>query len=195
MPMPSKSVDGFLRKSSEWREELTALREIVLASELTEDVKWRTPCYTWEDKNVALLGRMNECCSISFMKGALMKDPASVLEMPGENTQSARVIRITSVDEVKKLKTAIESFIAQGIAIEKAGVKYEFKKIDAFPLPEELEAMFAEAPELKTAWKALTPGRQRGWLLHFNGAKQSKTRVSRIEKAMEAIFAGKGMHD
>lgn len=195
MNKANPKVDGYLRKSKTWQEELTLLRSILLESPLTEEVKWRVPCYTLKGKNVAFLGRFNECCTLSFIKGALLKDPKGILALPGENTQSARVIRFTEVQQIKKLQPVLKDFIQQAIAVEEAGLKVTFKKITEHAVPEELQIRLDENPALKKAFTSLTPGRQRAYLLHFASAKQSKTRASRVEKCIEQILQGKGLND
>lgn len=195
MNKPNPKVDGYLRKSKAWQDELKKLRSILLDSPLIEEVKWRVPCYTLEGKNVAFLGRFKECCTLSFIKGVLLKDPEGILELPGENSQSARVIRFTEVKQIEKLEPILKDFIQQAIAVEKAGLKVTFKKISEHAVPEELQIKLDEMPALKKAFTSLTPGRQRAYLLHFASAKQSKTRVSRVEKCIEQILEGKGLDD
>jgi uncharacterized protein YdeI (YjbR/CyaY-like superfamily) len=188
-------VDGYLRKNKQWQEELAKLRKIVLDSELTEEVKWRVPCYTFQQSNVVILGAFKECCTLSFLKGALLKDAKGILVKPGENTQSARVVRFTNVREIAKLEPVLKAYINEAIEVEKAGLKVTFKKVTEHPVPEEFQAKLDETPGLKTAFDALTPGRRRAYLLHFSAPKQSKTRVSRVEKCMKQILGGKGLDD
>jgi uncharacterized protein YdeI (YjbR/CyaY-like superfamily) len=188
-------VDGYLRKSKKWHEELQKLRMIVLGSQLTEEVKWRVPCYTFQKNNVVLLGRFKECCVLNFVKGALLKDPNGVLVKPGENTQAGRWIKFTSVREIVEMKTILKAYINEAIEVEKAGVKVNFKKTSEFKIPEEFQTKLDEIPALKTAFAALTPGRQRAYILYFSAAKQSKTRESRVEKCMKQILNGKGLDD
>lgn len=188
-------VDGYIRKSKPWQAVLQRLRMIVLGSGLNEEIKWRAPCYTFENHNVAFIGTLKDCCVLSFIKGALLKDPKGILVKPGENTQSGRIIRFTDIEQIDRLEPVLKTYLAEAIAIEKAGLKVEFKKITEFAIPEELEQKFAQDPEFKAAFKALTPGRQRGYLIHYSGAKQFKTRISRIEKSMPRVFEGKGMLD
>jgi uncharacterized protein YdeI (YjbR/CyaY-like superfamily) len=188
-------VDGYIRKNKQWQAELQKLREIIHTSELIEEVKWRVPCYTFEDHNVVFLGSFKESCVLSFVKGALLKDPKKILTKPGENTQSARVIRFTNVGEIKKLEPILKAYIDEAIAAEKAGLKVTFKKVGEFDMPDELKAKLASEPGLKAAFEKLTPGRQRAYLLHFSGAKQSTTRASRVEKCVKQILAGKGLDD
>ncbi len=191
----SPKVDGYLRKQKQWAEELTALREVVLAAGLTETIKWRVPCYTLDGANVLLLNALKDYCAVGFMKGALLKDPKGVLDVPGPNTQAARLVRLTSIAEVKAKTPAIKALIKEAIAVETAGLKVAFKGIDEHAMPEEFAAVLDDRPEVKAAFEALTPGRRRGYLMHFAGAKQSATRASRVEKCLPMIMAGKGLHD
>ncbi len=188
-------VDAFLAQTEKWGKELEKLRAIVLAAGLTEDLKWGQPCYTHDDRNVVILGEFKDYCALSFFKGALLKDPENVLDKPGENTRAGRLIRFTSAAEVDKLEPVIEAYLEEAIEIEKAGLKVDFEEGREVPLPDELKAKLDGDASFKKAWNALTPGRQRGYLLFFTGAKQSKTRDARIEKYRQAIFEGKGMHD
>lgn len=188
-------VDAFINKATQWQAEMSALRAIILECGLTEELKWYQPVYTYQDSNVLIIGAFKEYCSLSFFKGALLTDPNGVLSKPGENTQSAKLIRFTSVDQIKKLKPVIKAFIKEAIANEKAGKKVTFKKITEHSMPEELHAAFKVDPPFKKAFQALTPGRQRAYLLHFSGAKQSSTRISRIEKCRPQIMQGKGMNE
>ena len=175
--------------------EMNALREIALESGLEEEVKWGFPAYTFKKKNIFMLGSFKEYSSIMFFKGALLSDPENILVQPTENSNSGRQLRFTNVKEILKLKKTILSYISEAIEIEKSGVKVVAKKTSEYARPEELELKFKELPELKTAFEKLTPGRQRGYLLNFSQAKQSATRLSRIEKCTEAIFNGKGMNE
>ena len=188
-------VDGYIRKNKKWQEELQKLRMIILDCQLTEDVKWRVPCYTFQNSNVLIIGAFKEYCVLSFVKGALLKDAKGVLSKPGENTQSARVIQFTSMQEIDELQTTVKAYIYEAIEVEKAGLKVNFQKIAERQIPEELQNQYDEIPELKKAFQALTPGRQRAYLMHFSAPKQSKTRVSRIEKCMQQILNGKGLDD
>ncbi|GGC67757.1 YdeI/OmpD-associated family protein [Undibacterium terreum] len=188
-------VDAFLSKSKKWKEEFEALREIILGCQLTEELKWGVPCYTFQDKNVVLIHGFKEYCAILFFKGALLKDAKNVLITQTENTQASRQIRFTSVQEVSKLQAVLKSYIKEAIKVEKDGLQVPFKKTEEFNMPEEFQRKLKEFPKLKTAFEALTPGRQRAYLLHFSGAKQSKTRESRVEKCMPQILEGKGLDD
>lgn len=188
-------VDGYIRKNKRWQAELSRLRSIILDSPLTEEVKWRIPCYTFQEANVAFIVALKESCVLSFVKGSLLKDAKRILIQQTENSQSARVIRFADVQQIDELEPVLKAYILEAVDVEKAGLKVQFKKISEFKIPEELQTKFDENPALKTAFTALTPGRQRGYLLHFSTAKQSKTRVSRIEKCTPQILQGKGLDD
>lgn len=188
-------VEQYLREVKQWQPELTELRKIVLEAGLTEELKWRSPCYTHNKKNIAILGGFKEHCVLSFFQGALLTDPKKVLVKPGENTRAARVIPFTCVPEIFQLKTTIHAYLREAIELEKAGQKVDLAEDAAQPMPVELEARLESDPVLRTAFEALTPGRQRGYLLHFGGAKQSKSREARIEKCVSRILAGKGLRD
>ncbi len=179
----------------QWQEEMQTLRDILLDAGLTEDRKWGNPCYTFNGKNVVMMGALKEFCSLGFFKGSLLKDPKNLLVAAGENTQAARQLRFTSVQEINKQKKHIEAIIRDAIRTEEAGKKVEFKAVSEFPIPDELKQTFENDPELKNAFFALTPGRQRGYLLHFGQPKQSATRISRIEKCRPQILRGEGIHD
>lgn len=181
-------------KVKTWNAELRALRDIILKIDVTEERKWGVPCYTNNGKNIMLLSALKESATISFLKGSLIDDVHGVLIAPGKNSQSARYMKFTSVQEIKKAKPIIIDYIQQALEIEKTGKKVVFKKDDD-PIPEELSESFAKQPSLKTAFYALTPGRRRGYLLHFNQAKQSATRESRIQKCIPNIMKGKGLQD
>lgn len=181
-------------KVKTWNAELRALRDIILKIDVTEERKWGVPCYTNNGKNIVLLSALKESATISFLKGSLIDDVHGVLMAPGKNSQSARYMKFTSVQEIKKAKPIIIDYIQQALEIEKTGKKVVFKKDDD-PIPEELSESFAKQPSLKTAFYALTPGRRRGYLLYFNQAKQSATRESRIQKCIPNIMKGKGLQD
>lgn len=172
---------------------MAALRELVLETELTEELKWYQPCYTYEGKNIVIIGKLKDCCVLSFFKGALLADNRGILEAPGPNTQSGRVIRIRSVDDVKRLAPSIRRFLKEAIANEKAGRTVAFKSIAEREIPEELEQQFDRYKGLREAFNALTPGRRRAYLMHFASAKQAATRIARIERAIPAILEGRGM--
>ena len=175
--------------------EMKALREIALETGLEEEVKWGFPAYTFKKKNIFMLGSFKEYSSIMFFKGALLSDPDNILVQPTENSNSGRQLRFTNAKEILKLKRNLLNYIFDAIEIEKSGAKIEAKKTSDYPMPDEVKIKFKELPELKVAFEKLTLGRQRGYLLHFSQAKQSATRLSRIEKNMEAIFNGKGLNE
>lgn len=188
-------VDFFFNKAKQWKEELELMRQIALDCQLTEELKWGCPCYTYEKSNIVLIHAFKEYCAYLFFKGALLKDPKGILIQQTENVQSARQVRFTSVSEIKKLAPALKKYIFEAVEVEESGVKVEMKKTADFPVPEEFRSKMKENPALKAAFEALTPGRQRGYLFHFNSAKQSKTREARVEKYVEQILAGKGLED
>ena len=181
-------------KVHRWTTELALLRSILQETELEETVKWGSPCYTFQGSNVLLLSAFKQNCRLSFLKGVLLEDPDGLLEKPGENSRSTRMLCFTKVQEIQNQAAAIRSFIQAAIEIEKAGRQVEIKETPE-AIPEELAQRFAEDPSFQSAFEALTPGRQRGYLLYFTAAKQSKTRVSRIEKCTAQIFRGIGLHD
>lgn len=191
----NRKLDPYFNKLKEWKEEFELLREIVLDCELTEDFKWMHPCYTFDNKNIVLIHGFKEYCALLFHKGALLKDPHGLLIQQTENVQAGRQIRFTNAQEINDLQLILKTYIDEAIEVEKAGLKVEYKKHADFVIPEELENKFVEIPDLKTAFEALTPGRQRGYILFFSSAKQSKTRESRIEKYIPHILDGKGMDD
>lgn len=182
-------------KVHNWDAELEKLREIILECGLTEELKWNHPVYTSQKNNIVLIGAFNENCVISFFKGALLKDANKILQKPGENTQAGRVVRFTGVRKIVELENVLKDYIFEAIEIEKAGLKVEFKKTSEYEIPEELQNKLEENPALKTAFEALTPGRQRGYILHFAQPKQSKTREERIKKCIPRILIGKGLND
>jgi len=188
-------VDGLIRKTRKWREEFETLREIVLDLPLTEEAKWGQACYTSEGNNVVLIHGFKEYCALLFFKGALLKDPKRILIQQTQNVQSARQIRFTNVREIVALKPTLKAYIQQAIEVEKAGLKVKLKKTSDFKVPEEFQKKLDEIPALKEAFAALTPGRQRGYLFYFSGAKQSKTREARVGKCMPQILQGKGLND
>jgi uncharacterized protein YdeI (YjbR/CyaY-like superfamily) len=195
MNRTSPKVDGYIRKSKQWQEELQALRMIILACGLTEEVKWRVPCYMFQGSNVLFIGRFKESCVLSFIKGVLLKDAKGILIQQTENSQSVRIVRFTNVQQIAKLESVLKGYINEAIEVEQVGLKVTRKKISDFKIPEELQTQLDAIPALKTAFAALTPGRQRAYLLHFSAAKQSKTRASRVEKCMKQILNGKGLDD
>ena len=194
-PVLHPTVDEVLAKAKAWKDEMLALRAIALDSGLTEDFKWGQPCYTLDGHNVVLIHGFKEYCALLFFKGALMQDPKGILIQQTENVQAGRQIRFTSVQEIVKQKKTLQSYIRNAIEVEKSGLKVPMKKTAEFSFPEELERKMDELPALRTAFEALTPGRQRGYLLHFSSAKQASTRESRIEKCVQRILNGKGLDD
>lgn len=189
------SVDGFFQKAEKWHDEFAALRKIILARGLSEELKWGQPCYLHQGHNVVLIHGFKGYCALLFMKGALMKDEAGALVRQTENVQSARQLRFTSLREIVEAEAMIASYVADAVEVEKSGRTVQRKETAEFDVPEELRLRFDEDPAFKAAFEALTPGRQRGYLLHFASAKQSKTRAARIEKAAGKIFAGQGLDD
>jgi len=188
-------VDKFLREADQWREEFKELRSIILDCGLTEELKWGHPCYTLQNSNVVLIHGFKEYCALLFMKGALLKDPKGILIRQTENVQAARQARFTHVREIVKLKSVLKAYINEAVDVERAGLEVTYKKTSEFNMPEEFRKKLNEIPALKTAFDALTPGRQRGYLLYFSAAKQPKTREARVEKCMDLIFDGKGLND
>lgn len=188
-------VDGFLSRAKKWKEEYEKLRGIALDCELDEDFKWMHPCYTLEGKNIVLIHGFKEYCALLFPKGALLKDPNGILIQQTENVQAARQVRFTNIQEINDLEPILKDYILEAIEAEKAGLEVNFKKTEQYNIPEELQQKFDELPALKTAFEALTPGRQRAYILHFSQAKQSKTRVARVEKYTQQILDGKGLND
>ena len=195
MSRMNPKVEGFLGKAKKWQEELKALRRIILDCQLDEEVKWRHPCYTFQGKNIVLINGFKEYCALLFMKGVLLKDANSILVAPWRNTQSGRLVRFTDVREIVEMEPTLKAYIHEAIEAEKSGLKVRLKKTAEFKIPEEFKKKLDEIPALKTAFDALTPGRQRGYLLYFSGAKQPKTRESRVEKHMQQILKGKGLDD
>ena len=188
-------VDEFLSKAKKWKEEYEKLRNIVLDCELTEEIKWMHPCYTFEKKNIVLIHGFKEYCALLFPKGALLQDAHGILIQQTKNTQAARQMRFTNVREIVEMETILKAYIYEAIEVEKAGLKVNFKKAAEFIISEEFQKKLDKTPALKTAFKALTPGRQRAYILYFSAPKQSKTRESRVEKCMQQILNGKGLND
>ncbi|KAA2219275.1 DUF1801 domain-containing protein [Maribacter flavus] len=189
------NVSEFISKQEKWSHELQLLREIVLSCGLEETFKWRSPCYTFEGKNVVILGALKDFCCLSFFKGVLLKDSEGILKQQGENTQSGRIVPFTDTAEIHRLKPVLKAYVFEAIEVEKSGQKVEFNTPDELEHPDELEVAFQQDAEFQNAFQSLTPGRQKGYLLFFSGAKQSATRASRIDKYRSRIFDGKGLHD
>ena len=177
-------------KVNDWRQELTTLRLIMLETKLKEELKWNVPCYTYQKKNVLIISALKESATVSFFKGSLLTDSHKLLEKPGKNSQVARYLKFTSVQEILDIEHIVKEYIQEAVELEKAA----FKK-NPEPMPEELEQKLREDPEYKAAFEALTPGRQRSYILHISGAKQSQTRVSRVEKYRDKVFKGKGFNE
>lgn len=188
-------VDFYFNKEKRWQEEIEKLRSIILNCGLTEELKWGVPAYTYQKSNVVLIHTFKEYCAVLFFKGALLKDDKGILVQQTKNVQAARQVRFTSLQEVVKLQNTLKAYIYEAIEVEKAGLKVEFKKTTEFEMPEEFQKKLDKIPSLKKAFHALTPGRQRGYLLYFSQAKQAKTRESRIEKYIPNILNGKGLDD
>jgi uncharacterized protein YdeI (YjbR/CyaY-like superfamily) len=188
-------VDVFLSKAKKWQKEFEKLRTIVLDCGLNEELKWGQPCYTFQKKNIVLIHGFKEYCALLFFKGALLHDANGILIQQTENVQAARQIRFTNVREIVKMEPILKAYIYEAIEVEKAGLKVNFKKTTEFKIPEEFQKKLDKIPALKTAFDALTPGRQRGYIFHFSQPKQSKTRESRVEKCMQQILNGKGLND
>ena len=184
-----------MRKAKKWQQEFKKLRTIILDCELTEELKWGCPCYTFQDRNIVLIHGFKEYCALLFFKGALLRDAKRILIQQTENVQAARQIRFRNVREVVELEPVLKAYIQEAREAEKAGLQVNFKKTAEFRMAEEFQKKLDEIPALKTAFKALTPGRQRAYLLHFSQPKQSKTRESRVEKCMRQILDGKGLND
>lgn len=189
-------VDLFLEKATKWKEEMVLLRTIILSNnKLTEDYKWLHPCYTLNGKNIVLIHQFKEYCALLFHKGALMSDPDTLLIQQTENVQAARQLRFTNINRITELETVIKNYIKEAIEIEKSGKKVALKETADFDVPEEFQTKLNADADLKRAFNALTPGRQRAYLFYFSQAKQSKTREQRIEKYIPKILDGKGMDD
>ena len=191
----NQKVDLFFEKAKKWKEEMNLLRLFVLESNLEEEYKWMHPCYSYKENNIVLIHDFKDYCALLFFKGVLLKDKKSVLVQQTENVQESRQIRFTSITEIVKLKETIKEYIQEAIEIEKLGLKVELKKTSEFKIPDEFQDLLLINKKLKTAFEKLTPGRQRGYLLYFSSAKQSKTRIDRIEKYLPKILDGKGLDD
>lgn len=188
-------VDFYFTKAKTWQEEIEQLRTIVLDCGLDEVLKWGCPCYVLEDRNIVLIHTFKDYCALLFFKGALLKDPKDFLTQQTENVQAARQMRFTSNKEITKLKATIKTYIKEAIAVEKSGLKVELKKTSEFAMPDEFKQVLKEDAAVNKAFKALTPGRQRAYLLHFSSAKLPKTREARIQKCIPDILEGKGLND
>jgi uncharacterized protein YdeI (YjbR/CyaY-like superfamily) len=188
-------VDDFIASAKKWQEEFRKLRAILLDSELAEEFKWSQPCYTFEGKNVVVIGGLKESCALAFFKGALLKDIHGVLTRPGQHSQSTRWFKFASVGEIAEMKSVVKAYIREAIEVEKAGLKVKLKKTSDLKFPEELRIMLDEFPDFRAAFDTLTPGRQRAYIYHFSAPKQPKTREARVQKFMPHILKGKGLLD
>lgn len=195
MNKTNPKVDAYLSKAKKWQKELVKLRAIALDCQLTEELKWGSPCYTFQKSNIVLIHVFKEYCALLFFKGALLKDADGILIQQTKNVQAARQIRFTNVQEIVQMEPILKAYIREAVAVEKAGLKVNFKKTSEFTIPEEFQDRLDASPALKTAFAALTPGRQRAYLFYFSAPKQSKTRESRVEKCMQQILNGKGLDD
>ncbi len=195
MSNPNPKVDFYFNKIGKWQDTVTQLRTITLGCGLTEELKWGHPCYTLGKSNIVLIHDFKEYCALLFFKGALLKDSQNLLIQQTENVQAARQIRFANVQEIMDIEAVIADYIHEAIEVEKSGLKIELKKTSEFAMPEEFQNQLDQSLDLKVAFGALTPGRQRAYLLYFSAAKQSKTRLSRIEKCMPLILDGKGLND
>jgi uncharacterized protein YdeI (YjbR/CyaY-like superfamily) len=187
-------VDEFLSKDKKWQKELEKLRMIILDCQLTEELKWGKPCYTFQESNIVILYGFKEYCALGFFKGVLLNDANGILIKPGENSQAVRQIRFTNAREIVEMEPILKAYIYEAIEVERAGLKVDFKEKTELVFPEEFQKKLDEIPALKTAFDALTPGRQRAYILYFSAPKQSKTRESRVEKCMQQILNGKGLN-
>jgi uncharacterized protein YdeI (YjbR/CyaY-like superfamily) len=188
-------VDAFLSRAEKWRDEFEKLRTVALDCQLTEEFKWGVPCYTYEDKNIVLIHGFKDYCAILFVKGALLKDSQGVLIRQTENVQAGRQIRFTSVQEIAEMENILKVYIHEAVEAEKAGLEVNHKQTAEYKLPEEFQKRLEVNPALKDAFEALTPGRQRAYILYFSSPKQAKTREARIEKYSQQILSGKGLDD
>ena len=188
-------VDAYFSRRDSWQEEFTRLRRILLDTGLSEDLKWGEPCYTLDGANIVLIHGFKDYCALLFFKGALMKDPKGLLIQQTENVQSGRQIRFTGLAQIEALRDDLKAYVLEAVAVEKSGARVDRKTTDQFPMPEELAARLDADFALKAAFHALTPGRQRGYLLHFSSAKQARTREARIDACTPKILAGRGLND
>jgi uncharacterized protein YdeI (YjbR/CyaY-like superfamily) len=195
MKKKNAKVDEYLDQAGRWQGELRRLRKILLDSELTEEFKWGKPCYQWGKSNVVILYALKESCAAGFFKGVLLKDPQGLLRSPGENSQSSRWVKFTSLGEIEAQTPALRALVEEAIAAEKAGLKVPLQSNQKLVYVAELQKKLDEDPALKAAFEALTPGRRRGYNIHFSGAKQAETRAARVEKCRERILSGKGLGD
>jgi uncharacterized protein YdeI (YjbR/CyaY-like superfamily) len=194
MNRTNPEVDAYLSETEKWQAEVRALRRIILDCQLTEELKWGQPCYTLQQRNIVIIQGFKDYCALMFFKGALLKDTEGILVKPG-STQAGRQIRFIGVQEIVEMEATLKAYIQEAIAVEKAGLKVQRRETSEITVPAEFQAKLDEVPALKTAFAALTPGRQRAYLFYFSTPKQSKTRESRVEKSIPRILAGKGLTD
>lgn len=190
-----QEIEAYFQHHPKWQTLMTELHQIVVDCQLIETIKWRVPCYTWQGKNICLISALKNHCALSFPKGALLQDPERILEVPGPNSHSARLIRFSDLASIDRLRRPLKKWIVQAIELEEAGVKVRSADRPTSERPAELDSVFQNDPELRLAFDQLTPGRQRGYLLHFNGAKQSTTRLKRVQDCRDRILAGRGLRD
>jgi uncharacterized protein YdeI (YjbR/CyaY-like superfamily) len=195
MDRTNPKVDEFIQKSKKWQEEFEQLRTILLDCQLSETLKWGKPCYTFDKSNIVIIQGFKEYCALLFVKGSLLKDANGILIQQTENVQAARQVRFTNLPEIEAIEPILKAYVIEAIEVEKAGLKVEYKPTSEYKIPEEFQKKLDEIPALKTAFEALTPGRQRAYILHFSQPKQSKTRESRVEKSIPQILSGKGLND
>lgn len=195
MVKTNPKLESFFQNAAKWQKQLQKLRKIILACGLTEELKWNVPIYTDNNKNIVGINGLKEYCALAFFKGVLLKDPNKLLVQPGQHTQAGRWIKFTSISQISEMQEVIKAYIAEAIAIEKARLKVPLKKTSEYKMPEEFRKKLRQNPGLKKAFDALTPGRQRGYILYFSSAKQSQTREARINNYMTRMLKGKGLHD
>jgi uncharacterized protein YdeI (YjbR/CyaY-like superfamily) len=195
MGATNPKVDWYFTKATRWQKEVNKLRKIILDCQLSEDLKWGNPCYTLQKENIVLIHVFKDYCALLFFKGALLKDTDGILVQQTKNVQAARQIRFTNLQEIAQMEPIVKAYVREAIAVEKAGLKVELKKTAEFEVPTEFQTKLDEVPALKKAFAALTPGRQRAYLLHFSAPKQAKTRESRVAKCLQQILDGKGLND
>jgi uncharacterized protein YdeI (YjbR/CyaY-like superfamily) len=191
----NSKVDSFLTKAKKWPAEFKELRRIILACPVTEELKWGKPCYTFQNSNIVIIQGFKEYCAVLFCKGALLKDAHRILIQQTENVQAARQIRFTNAREIVKMQAILKTYVQEAIAVERAGLEVAYKKTSEFKIAKEFQNKLNENRALKAAFEALTPGRQRGYLLYFSAPKQSQTREARVEKCTPQILKGKGLND
>lgn len=195
MNQANHKVDWYFEKEKKWQQEIKKLRTIILDCDLTEELKWGCPCYTYQKNNIVLIHVFKDYCAILFHKGALLKDTEGILIQQTENVQSARQVRFTNLQEIEALEPVLKAYVYEAVEVEQSGLKVSFKKPEEFAIADEFQAKLDESPELSEAFYKLTPGRQRAYLLYFSAPKQSKTRAVRVEKCVEQILAGKGLNE